>query len=138
MALHKMEHYLVLTDDIDATRDFYCRVLGLETGFRPPLEFPGYWLYLEGTPCLHIAEWETYTVHSLSLGIPVSSRANGTGPVDHIAFIGTGYEETLARLKQLGIDVSQNITTGGGPRQLFVEDPNGVKLELNFPAAKPD
>jgi catechol 2,3-dioxygenase-like lactoylglutathione lyase family enzyme len=138
MALHKMEHYLVLTDDIEATRDFYCRVLGLETGFRPPLEFPGYWLYLDKTPCLHIAEWETYTTHSNSLGIPVSTRAGGTGPVDHIAFNGTGYDETLARLEKLGIDVKQNITTGGGPRQLFLEDPNGVKLELNFPASEVD
>ena len=34
MPLTKMEHYLVLTKDIDATRDFYCRVLGMQDGFR--------------------------------------------------------------------------------------------------------
>ncbi len=50
MPLTKMEHYLVLTKDIDATRDFYCRVLGMKDGFRPPLGFPGYWLYLGETP----------------------------------------------------------------------------------------
>src|SRR5262245_55334798 len=49
MPLTKMEHYLVLTKDIDATRDFYCRVLGMSDGFRPPLGFPGYWLYLGDT-----------------------------------------------------------------------------------------
>lgn len=136
--MHKMEHFLVLTDDIDATRDFYCRVLGMQTGFRPPLGFPGYWLYLGDTPCLHIAEWETYTTHSRSLGIPVTARANGTGPVDHIAFIGAGYGEMLARLEELEIDAQQNIAPGGGPRQLFLEDPNGVKIELNFPPSDPD
>lgn len=137
MPLLKMEHYLVLTDDIEATRDFYCHVLGLEVGFRPPLEFPGYWLYLGDTPCLHIAEWETYTAHSRALGIPVSERAPGTGPVDHIAFNGTDYAGTLARFRELGQSCSQNIAPGGGPRQLFLDDPNGVKLELNFPAAEP-
>ncbi len=39
MPLTKMEHYLVLTDDIDATRDFYCQALGMHVGFRPPLGF---------------------------------------------------------------------------------------------------
>jgi catechol 2,3-dioxygenase-like lactoylglutathione lyase family enzyme len=34
---------LVLSDDIDRTRDFYCDVVGLEVGERPPLEFPGDW-----------------------------------------------------------------------------------------------
>jgi len=120
MTLQKMEHYLVLTDDIEATRDFYCTALGMKTGFRPPLEFPGYWVYLGDTPCIHIAEWETYTSHSRSLGIPVSERAAGTGPVDHIAFIGAGYKETLARLKNLKIHVDQNIVPDGGPRQLFL------------------
>jgi catechol 2,3-dioxygenase-like lactoylglutathione lyase family enzyme len=134
MDLNRMEHFLVLTDDIDATRDFYCQVLGMDTGFRPPLEFPGYWVYLGDTPCIHIAEWETYTVHSRSLGIPVSKRTTGTGPVDHIAFIGSDYDAALARLKDMKVGFSQNIAPGGGPRQLFLEDPNGVKIELNFMA----
>ncbi|MEJ2761690.1 MAG: VOC family protein [Gammaproteobacteria bacterium] len=132
MGLNRMEHFLVLTDDIDATRDFYCQALGMETGFRPPLGFPGYWVYLGDTPCIHIAEWETYTAHSHSLGIPVSERTAGTGPVDHIAFTGTDYDAMLARLKDMKIEVNQNIVPGGGLQQLFLEDPNGVKIELNF------
>ena len=95
MPLTKMEHYLVLTADIEATRDFYCRALGMQVGFRPPLEFPGYWLYVGDTPCIHIAEWQTYTAHSLRQGIPVpvSDAAAGrlarhaevvvTGPTYH-------------------------------------------------------
>ena len=50
MPLNLMEHYLVLTDDIEQTRDFYRAVLGLEDGFRPELGFPGYWLYLKAIP----------------------------------------------------------------------------------------
>ena len=136
MPLKLMEHFLVLSDDIEATKDFYCDVLGMAVGFRPPLGFPGYWVYLGEAPCIHIAEWETYTAHSNNLGIPVSTKAKGTGPVDHIAFNGTDYESVLARLRDLDIDVELNHFPDIGLRQIFLDDPNGVKLELNFMPSK--
>lgn len=136
MPLKKMEHFLVLTEDIEMTKDFYCNALGMEVGFRPPLGFPGYWVYIGDTPCIHIAEWETYTMHSNALNIPVSSKAPGTGPVDHIAFNGTGYEEVLARLQCMNIDVALNHVPDIGLKQIFLDDPNGVKLELNFIQSK--
>jgi catechol 2,3-dioxygenase-like lactoylglutathione lyase family enzyme len=43
-----LDHVLVLSDDIDASRDFYCRALGMSVGERPPLPFPGHWLYDAG------------------------------------------------------------------------------------------
>jgi len=132
MPLNLMEHYLVLTDDIDATRAFYIDILGLEDGFRPPLEFPGYWLYLNQTPVLHIAEWETYIRHSNKLGIPVTSRAPGTGAFDHIAFNGTDPDDMILRLEQQAIAYDRNDVPHAGLVQLFLNDPNGVKIELNF------
>jgi catechol 2,3-dioxygenase-like lactoylglutathione lyase family enzyme len=131
MPLTKMEHYLVLTDDIDATRDFYVRALGMHVGFRPPLGFPGYWVYVGETPCIHIAEWQTYTAHSLEQGIPVSARAHGTGPLDHIAFNAQDYDEVLGRLRTYGVAATPNDVPGGVLRQLFLQDPNGVKIEIN-------
>jgi catechol 2,3-dioxygenase-like lactoylglutathione lyase family enzyme len=132
MPLTKMEHYLVLTDDIDATRDFYCQALGMQVGFRPPLEFPGYWIYLGDTPCIHIAEWATYTVHSRSQNIPVTERAARTGPIDHIAFNAHDYDEVVGRLKAYGVSPACNEPPGGALRQLFLQDPNGVKIEINI------
>ncbi len=129
--LTKMEHYLVLTDDIDATKQFYCEALGMREGFRPPLEFPGYWLYVGDTPCIHIAEWKTYTAHSQRQGIPVSKRALGTGPFDHIAFNAEDFDGVLARLQRYGIEPGRNIVKGMPLRQLFLTDPNGVKIEIN-------
>jgi catechol 2,3-dioxygenase-like lactoylglutathione lyase family enzyme len=135
MPLTKMEHFLVLTDDIDKTRTFYCEALGLKVGHRPPLEFAGYWLYLGDVPCLHIGEWESYTAHSRQLGIPVTSPAPGTGPVDHIAFNGANYEDIRARLENQGVPFSLNIVPENGLWQLFLSDPNGVKIEINIPAS---
>lgn len=138
MPLMKMEHHLVLTGDIDGTRDFYRDVLGMRVGFRPPMNFPGHWLYVGGTPCIRIAEWETYTAHSRALGIPVSTKAGGTGPADHIAFNATDFEETVSHLNSRGIPFGQNAVPGIGLRQIYLRDPNGVSIELNFmPAVRP-
>jgi catechol 2,3-dioxygenase-like lactoylglutathione lyase family enzyme len=132
MPLLRLEHYLVLSDDIDATRDFYCDVLGMREGFRPKLDFPGYWLYVGDVPSIHIAEWESYAVWTKEVGIPISSRAKSTGAVDHIAFNASGFDEVRARLQARGIEINENLLDEIGLRQLFIYDPNGVPIELNF------
>ena len=134
MPLTKLEHYLVLTDDLEATKRFYCEALGMREGSRPPLAFPGYWLYVGDTPCIHVAEWNTYTAHSRETGIAVTSRASGTGPLDHIAFNASDYDDVLARLEKAGVPVARNDVTGANLRQLFLTDPNGVKIEINVRA----
>jgi catechol 2,3-dioxygenase-like lactoylglutathione lyase family enzyme len=132
MPLLRLEHYLVLSDDIDGTRDFYCDVLGMREGFRPKLGFPGYWLYVGDVPSIHIAEWESYAVWTKEVGIPISSRAKSTGAVDHIAFNASGFDEVRARLQARGLEIHSNLLDEIGLRQLFIYDPNGVPIELNF------
>ena len=134
MPLTKLEHYLVLTDDIEKTRNFYCDVLGMRVGFRPPLSFDGYWLYLGDVPVIHIGEWQSYTKHSEALGIPVTKPAPGTGPLDHIAFNGVDFQDIAARLKKHGVKTGLNVVAGIGLRQFFFNDPNGIKIEINIPA----
>jgi catechol 2,3-dioxygenase-like lactoylglutathione lyase family enzyme len=130
----RMEHFTVLTDDIDGTRDFYARVLGLAVGFRPPLEFTGYWMYLDGVPCLHIVGWQSYLEHSRKTGIPVSLPAPTTGAFDHIAFTGTDHEGFARHLHAQGVPAHVNVAAGAGLWQFFFVDPNGVKIEVNIPA----
>jgi catechol 2,3-dioxygenase-like lactoylglutathione lyase family enzyme len=120
-----LDHLLVLTDDIDATRDFWCAALGLDAGERPPLEFPGYWLYGAEGPCVHVAERAAYEAHSDRIGIPAVA-----GPVEHVAFDAPDYEALVARVEREGIDAAPNAVPGV-MRQLFVRDPNGVKIEIN-------
>lgn len=132
MPLTRLEHYLVLTDDIHKTRDFYRDVLGMTEGFRPELDFPGYWLYLGDVPCIHIGDWATYEAWTKKVGIPISSRAPATGPVDHIAFNGTGFDEVRARILERRLPFSENSLDEIGMRQIFTRDPNGVPIEINF------
>jgi catechol 2,3-dioxygenase-like lactoylglutathione lyase family enzyme len=131
MPLTQLEHYLVLTDDLDGSRDFYRDALGLREGARPPLGFPGYWLYLGDVPCIHIAEWNTYRAHSTAAGISVSTPAPGTGALDHIAFNAVDLAGLKARLSAQEINYSINEMPNAGLTQLFLRDPNGIKVEIN-------
>jgi len=132
MPLTKLEHYLVLTQDIDGTRDFYVNVLGMQNGFRPPLGFPGHWVYIGDTPVIHIAEWVTYTARQNAKNAFVTSPAQGTGPVDHVAFGAEDYDGVLERIRGHKIPVRENNNPGNIVRQLFLFDPNGVQIEINF------
>jgi catechol 2,3-dioxygenase-like lactoylglutathione lyase family enzyme len=129
----ELEHVLVLSDDIDAARDFYERAVGLRTGDRPPLEFAGYWLYAGSAPCLHIADRAAYEAHAETLGLTVAGARDRSraGPVDHIAFTAADYAAVSERLARAGIKPVRNDVPGGGPRQLFFDDPDGLRVEIN-------
>ena len=126
MPLHGLDHALVLTDDLEATRRFYCDALGFEAGERPTLPFPGYWLYLDGVACLHVAERAAFEAQLDRMGL---ARANG--PVDHVAFDAGDLEAVLARLDAAGVRAVSNDVPTAGMRQLFLDDPNGVRIEVN-------
>ena len=136
MPLTQLEHYLVLTDDLAGTRDFYAHALGMRVGPRPPLGFPGYWLYVGNVPCIHIAEWNSYSAHSQAAGISVSSRAPGTGAVDHIAFNAVDCATVQSMLADYGVEFALNEVPDIGLTQLFLHDPNGVKIEINVREAQ--
>lgn len=54
MGLKRIEHYFLYASDLEKSRHFYESVLGFEVGYRPPFDFDGYWLYLDGSPCVHL------------------------------------------------------------------------------------
>jgi catechol 2,3-dioxygenase-like lactoylglutathione lyase family enzyme len=123
MPAPRLQHVLVLTDDLDATKAFYCDVIGLEVGERPALPFPGYWLYADGVACVHVAERGSYDAHASSMSLPAKAS-----PVDHVAFEAHGYEQLLERLEAAGLEVTANRSAAGV--QLFFDDPNGARIEL--------
>ncbi len=126
-----LQHVLVLTDDIDASRDFYRDVVGMSEGARPPLAFPGHWLYAGRVPCLHIADRVSYAAHSATLGLAVRADGRPGGAVDHLAFSADDYDGVVDRLAHHGLTPVPNLVPGV-QRQLFFDDPNGVRVELNF------
>ena len=124
MTVTAMNHFTILTDNLDATIDFYRDYLGLETGERPPLKFPGAWLYAGKVAVLHIIAGKT---------LPEPRE----GVIDHIAFSATGLRATVKKLIQGNIDYSLRQARPVDPWQLFFFDPSGAKVELDYPPNEP-
>ena len=124
--LERLDHVLVLTDDLETTTAFYCDVLGFERGDRPPLPFPGHWLKLGGAACVHVAERSAYEAHAASVGLAAAGAS-----IDHVAFAATRYEEIAARLAAADVVAVTNDVPDAEMRQIFLSDPNGVRIELN-------
>jgi catechol 2,3-dioxygenase-like lactoylglutathione lyase family enzyme len=118
MALQGLDHVTVNCAELARSRAFYAEVLGMEDGRRPPFPFPGAWLYVGDRPVVHL----------------VGDAASGTdtGSLDHVAFQAEDFEATKERFASLGIDFQENLVPGARVRQLFLHDPDGLKIELNF------
>src|SRR5467141_4089728 len=102
MPLSHIEHFLVAADDIDATRDWYARVLGMKPGPHPDFGFPVHWMYLGETDIVHIgpsakAAGEIQRKYRV---LPARAAAARTGALDHIAFRATGPRPLLEHLKR--------------------------------------
>ncbi len=123
MSLQGMNHFTVLTDDLEGTRKFYCDLLGFEVGPRPNFQFPGWWLYVGDRPILHV-------IHRDHLN---EVRA---GVLDHMAFTATNLAGTVAKLEKAGVTYElRRLPPNGtmaGLWQLFFDDPNGAKVEFDF------
>lgn len=121
-----LQHVNIRARDLDASKEFYVRAVGLRVGPRPPVASVGYWLYVGDAPVLHLVQIP-----------PEQAPAVGSGAVDHIAFRGVGFESTRDRFEALGITFREAVIPRDGTRQLFVHDPDGVQIELNFDPACP-
>lgn len=116
-----IDHVNIATPDLKATRDFFVDVLGLEEGPRPDFGFPGYWLYAGGRAIVHL---------QLAQG-PVGPSKDSA--LNHAAFEVEDLGAVAARLDALGVAYRSFAPPGGAVRQLFLEDPNGVFVEVNSP-----
>jgi catechol 2,3-dioxygenase-like lactoylglutathione lyase family enzyme len=117
--IHGMNHFTVITEDLDRTLDFYVNVLGLTQGPRPDLGFAGAWLYADGRAILHV-----YADRPIPQGV--------AGVIDHMAFSARGLREVKKRFDERGLKYDLRQQKGSGTWQLFSLDPSGAKVELDF------
>ena len=104
---------------IESVRTFYVDVLGLVDGERPSFRTRGYWLYAGGQAIVHLT---------------IAERAHGgSSSLDHFALRCEGLETLTARRERLGVEFTLDPARPGKASQLFLRDPAGVGVELNFP-----
>jgi catechol 2,3-dioxygenase-like lactoylglutathione lyase family enzyme len=133
MPLSHLEHFLLQTADIQQTCDWYERVLGMKRGYTPDFKFPVQWLYIGDKDVLHVTEGGAKTSENRKRYVGQQSTAlAGTGVIDHVAFRCTGLKDMIDRLQALKVPFTQRMVNDQGLYQLFLLDPNEVKVELNF------
>ena len=120
-----LDHINIRTADLAATKAFFVDVLGLSDGWRPAFPFPGAWLYAGDKDVVHLIQVEQ----------PVA--ASDGSALDHFAFDIDDYDEALRRVEATGLRFRATATPGTSVRQIFVRDPTGVTVELNWKGPTP-
>ena len=138
-----LNHFSIRTTDLEASRRFYADVLGLSVGPRPDFPFPGLWMYRGdhadvANAVVHLIGIDRNDPNGLKqyLGERNETSLAGSGAVDHIAFFADGLAGMLAQLERQGVACRERTVPSIGLHQLFLEDPSGVVIELNYPAAE--
>jgi catechol 2,3-dioxygenase-like lactoylglutathione lyase family enzyme len=132
MPIHSLNHFFIRSENLELTKDFYMTVLGFEVMARPDFPFPGYWLGINGSIQVHLGPSNIPNREKYYLGTS-SDAANGqTGVIDHVAFLAEAPEAFVARFQEKNVSFRPRHFPESNLYQLFIRDPNGVMIELNF------
>ena len=126
MSVGVLDHFNIRTRDLKGTVGFYQEILGLENGARPNFAFPGAWLYSEGRAVVHLVD----------ISPTEEAQKPDSGVVHHVAFMSRDFAGMKKRLAAKSVEFEARQVPGGELWQIFVRDPNGVMIELNYEAAK--
>ena len=105
---------------LEEVKGFYINVLGLKAGFRPEFSSEGYWLYANTQPLIHLSE---------------NNNRKMDGELscfDHFALSCTNIEHFTKQLQEANIVFTSKFLPEIQTTQLFLKDPAGIRIELNF------
>ncbi|MDB5519243.1 MAG: uncharacterized protein JWQ17_6001 [Tardiphaga sp.] len=126
MSVGMLDHFNIRTRQLGDTVRFYEDILGLQNGDRPNFAFPGAWMYSEGRAVVHLVD----------ISATGEAQKPDSGVVHHVAFASRDFNGMKQRLQSKGMAFDTRQVPGGELWQIFVRDPNGVMIELNYEAAK--
>src|SRR5262245_44484983 len=127
MPVQSLNHFNIRPWDLEGTKDFYVDVVGLTVGYRPPVGFPGYWLYSGESALIHLMGARPGEDPAKP---PLPGQPPTTGYVDHIAFAATDLISLRDRLTTRGVPFTERVVPRDGQILITVQDPNGVRVEL--------
>ena len=120
--LLSLDHVTLRSSDFDRCERFYCGLLGMRVGPRPAFAVPGRWFYVGDKAVLHVLPAQS--------GGDTSARCT----IDHFAIRATGLTEYQQRLASFDQAYDLKRQPGSGDWQMFMADPDGAIVELDFEA----
>src|SRR4051812_5430672 len=126
MSVGVLDHFNIRTRNLSDTVRFYEDILGLEKGPRPNFSFPGAWMYSEGKAVVHLVD----------ISATPEPQKPDSGVVHHVAFVSRGFDTMKQRLAAKAIQFDTVTVPGNQLWQIFITDPNGVVIELNYDVAQ--
>lgn len=119
--LDSLDHITVITKDLKKTKDFYVNILGMNIDYnRPPFKFDGIWLSLNKRAVVHVVVKEEHIIDE-----------NLLPTLDHVAFRAKDMKKIKLNLKENSISYEERITPDNKISQIFLKDPNGIKIEIS-------
>jgi catechol 2,3-dioxygenase-like lactoylglutathione lyase family enzyme len=132
MPITSLNHYLIVSKNLERSKKFYEQVLGLELADRPDFGFPGYWLKTGEEICVHLASQDPNKIRDRYLLKKHPKGTGGSGSVDHIAFLARDPEGVRDRIKKNKVEMQVRSFPDAKLFQIFLKDPDDVTIELNF------
>ncbi len=129
----KLNHALLICQQLSVTEDFFIHVLGFSKGPRPPFPFTGSWLYCDGKPQLHLvsaAPSESQQTYLQTEDTDTAARRPGI--IDHLAFQGDCYASLIKRLDEQQATYFERTIPLSNEHQVFVIGPEQIKIEILF------
>jgi len=133
MPITSLNHYLIVSRNLERSKKFYQKVLGMKLASeRPAFGFPGYWLKAGTNICVHLASQAPNRIRDQFLLKQHPRGTQGSGSVDHIAFLAKDPEAVRRRIQKHNIQMHYRSFPESKLFQIFLRDPDDVTIELNF------
>lgn len=125
MKIKLLEHVNLRTNDILRLEEWYCKVLGLKDGYRPPFATNGRWLYAGDIPMVHLLE--------------ITGQRECDDPtMEHFAMRAAGLEKFLETLKDMSIPYRTVRVPELRVFQVYISDPDGNNMHIDFAPEEAD
>ena len=138
MSVLGLDHVNIRTSNPAATMRFFRDVLKMKITVPDGLssiDMGGWVLDESGAAVVHVASAsQVFPGDQYKPFIPTK----GSGAIDHVALRCSGYDEVRTRLRALGVPFWGNHVARAQLRQIFVEEPTGIVLELGFAESSAD
>lgn len=128
--LLSLGHVTVRSADFERTERFYCDLLGMRLGPRPAIPVPGRWLYVGDEAVVHVLP---RTADALPRG-----QLDAPGAFDHFALNAEDRPAVERRLRAAGQPFESRRLADSELWQIFLRDPDGVRVELCFRSSVDD